>query len=116
MEIAHGETITDKDGKFNIVFTAIPDLSIDKKLEPVFDYNVYADVTEINGETRSNETIISAGYKALVLEVNIPQILPVDSLKTISIRTQNMNGEFQAATVKISIFGLKPEQRLIRQR
>ncbi len=116
MEIAHGETITDKDGKFNIVFTAIPDLSIDKKLEPVFDYKVNADVTDISGETRSNETIISTGYKALLLEVNIPQVLAIDNLKTISIRTQNMNGEFQPAAIKISIYELKPEQRLIRQR
>ena len=116
MEIAHGETITDKDGKFNIEFTAIPDLSIDKKLEPVFDYSVYADVTDINGETRSNETIISAGYKALVLEVNITQALPIDSLKTVSVRTENMNGEFQPAAIKISFYELKPEQRLIRKR
>ncbi|HLG39598.1 MAG TPA: MG2 domain-containing protein, partial [Chitinophagaceae bacterium] len=45
MEIAHGEIKTDKDGKFAIEFTAIPDLKIDKKFDPVFDYTVYADVT-----------------------------------------------------------------------
>ncbi|MBS1577751.1 MAG: alpha-2-macroglobulin, partial [Bacteroidetes bacterium] len=52
MEIAHGEIKTGKDGRFDITFKAIPDLSIDKKLEPVFDYKIYADVTDINGETR----------------------------------------------------------------
>jgi hypothetical protein len=30
MEIAHGEAKTDKEGKFTIEFTAIPDLTIDK--------------------------------------------------------------------------------------
>ena len=71
MEIAHGETITDKDGKFVVEFTAIPDLKIDKKFEPVFDYTVYADVTDINGETRSGEKSVSVSYKALLLKVTL---------------------------------------------
>jgi len=116
MEIAHGETRTDKDGKFIIEFTAIPDLSIDKKFEPVFDYKVYADVTDINGETRSGEQLVSVSYKSLMLRVILPETLPVDSLKTISIRTENMNGQFEPSTVKVTIRKLKPEQRLIRQR
>ncbi|HYK57239.1 MAG TPA: MG2 domain-containing protein, partial [Flavisolibacter sp.] len=64
MEIVHGEATTDKDGKFSIQFTAIPDKKIDTKLDPVFDYKVYADVTDINGETRSAENTITAGYKS----------------------------------------------------
>src|SRR5690242_15475964 len=55
MEIAHGEMTTDADGKFQIKFAAIPDLSIDKKTDPVFDYKIVADVTDINGETRSTD-------------------------------------------------------------
>ena len=35
MEIVHGETNTDKNGKFIIEFEAIPDKTIDKKFEPV---------------------------------------------------------------------------------
>jgi hypothetical protein len=116
MEIAHGETKTDKDGKFIVEFTAIPDLTIDKKFEPVFDYTVYADVTDINGETRSGEKMVSVSYKSLMLRVAIPEKLPVDSLKSLSIRTENMNGEFEPATVKVSFRKLKEEKRLIRDR
>ena len=72
MEIAHGEAKTDKDGKFIVEFTAIPDLKIDKKFEPVFDYTVYADVTDINGETRSGEKMVSVSYKSLMLKATIP--------------------------------------------
>jgi hypothetical protein len=43
MEISHGEIMTDKDGKFTIQFPAIPDKKIDKKLDPVFDYMIYAE-------------------------------------------------------------------------
>ena len=116
MEIVHGESTTDKDGKFIIEFAAIPDLKIDKKLEPVFDYTVYADVTDINGETRSGEQKVSVSYKALLLKTNLPATLPTDSLKTISVRTENMNGEFEPATIKVTITKLKEEKRLIRSR
>lgn len=116
MEITHGEIKTDKDGKFNVEFTAIPDLKIDKKFEPVFDYTVYADVTDINGETRSGEQAVSVSYKAMKLVTNIPSVLPADSLKTLRIRTENMNGEFIPSTAKVTISRLKEEKRLIRNR
>lgn len=116
MEITHGEVKTDKDGKFVVEFTAIPDLKIEKKFEPVFDYTVYADVTDINGETRSGEKSVSVSYKSLMLVSSIPSSLPADSLKKLSIRTQNMNGEYEPATVKVVISKLKEEKRLIRNR
>lgn len=116
LEIAHGEVKTGKDGKFIIEFTAIPDLTIDKNFDPVFDYTIYADVTDINGETRSGEKRVSVSYKALKLNITIPQALPADSLKNISIRTENMNGEFEPANVTVTITKLKEEKRLIRQR
>ncbi|MBL7708741.1 MAG: alpha-2-macroglobulin, partial [Chitinophagaceae bacterium] len=116
MEIAHGEVKTDKDGKFIVAFTAIPDLTLDKKFEPVFDYTVYADVTDINGETRSGEKSVSVSYKSLILVSNIPSSLPADSLKSLNIRTENMNGEFEPAKITVSITKLKEEKRLIRDR
>jgi hypothetical protein len=116
MEITHGEAKTDKDGKFTIEFEAIPDKKLDKKLDPVFDYTVYADVTDINGETRSGQTEVSVGYKALLLKVDLPLSLPADSLKNISIRTENMAGEFEPAKVNVKITKLKEEKRLIRKR
>ena len=116
MEIAHGELKTDKDGKFVIEFTAIPDLKLDKKFEPVFQYKIYADVTDINGETRSGETEISAGYKSIILKTVVPSSLSADSLRSLSIRTENMNGQFQPAVVKVTITKLKEEKRLIRKR
>ncbi|HET6995516.1 MAG TPA: MG2 domain-containing protein, partial [Chitinophagaceae bacterium] len=116
MEIAHGTVKTDREGRFTVEFTAIPDLSIDKKFEPVFDYMVYADVTDINGETRSGQKTVSVGYKELILTVDIPKSLSLDSLKNISIRTENMNGEFEPAKVTIALTKLKEEKRLIHER
>jgi hypothetical protein len=116
MEIAHGEIKTDKDGKFVIEFTAIPDLTIDKKFDPVFDYRVYADVTDLAGETRSAENLVSVSYKSLLLKVDLPEKLPADSFRNISISTTNMSAEFEPAKVTVTISKLKEEKRLIRSR
>ena len=52
----------------------------------------------------------------MLLKTTIPATLPADSLKTLSIRTENMNGEFEPANVKVTITKLKEEKRLIRNR
>ncbi|MES2774643.1 MAG: alpha-2-macroglobulin family protein [Bacteroidota bacterium] len=118
MEITNGETTTNAEGKFDINFEAIPDLSISKEFDPSFDYTIEADVTDINGETRSGNTFVTVAYKALQLSISIPggTVLPVDSLKNISIRTQNMSGEFEATKADIKIYPLQDVDRLLRKR
>lgn len=116
MEIAHGETTTDVNGKFTVNFTAIPDKKVDRKLEPAFDYTVYADVTDLNGETRSEEKTISISYNALVIKNTIPDLESIDSLKPLPITTENMNGDPVTATITVTITKLKEPTRLIRER
>ncbi|MGB8195304.1 MAG: alpha-2-macroglobulin family protein, partial [Chitinophagaceae bacterium] len=116
-EITHGEIQTGTDGKFKVRFAAIPDLSIKKEFDPVFDYEVSADVTDVNGETRSATTYISVSYKALQLVVNFPyQTLPADSFKTIPVTTTNMAGSFEPALVRVVMHRLQTPQRTIRKR
>ncbi|MCF0073682.1 MG2 domain-containing protein [Dyadobacter sp. CY261] len=116
MEIAHGDTITGADGAFQVNFEAIPDLKIDPKTDPVFDYTVYADVTDSNGETRSSQTQISVSYKSYVLQANIPMKLDASQFKSLSIRTENLAGAFAPADATIRIDRIVPEKRLIRNR
>ncbi|MET0462468.1 MAG: alpha-2-macroglobulin family protein [Chitinophagaceae bacterium] len=116
MEITHGETTSDAEGKFKVKFAAIPDLKVDPKLDPAFDYVVYADITDINGETRSGQKNVSVSYKSLLLKVDVPERMPADSLNKITIRTTNNNGEFEPALVTVKISRLKEEKRLIRNR
>ena len=73
-------------------------------------------MTDINGETRSGSDQISAGYKSILLKVYTANQLPADSFRTISIRTENMNGEYQPSTIQVNITKLVPEDRLIRKR
>ncbi|MCC6289309.1 MAG: alpha-2-macroglobulin [Chitinophagaceae bacterium] len=117
MEITSGTTTTDANGNFNLAFNAIPDLSIDKKLDPVFDYSVQVDITDINGETRSATSVIPVGYKAVVLDINVPATpLQADSLKSIFIGSNNLSGEPEPVKATVNIYPLKAPQRLIRER
>ncbi len=118
MEITHGEATTDADGKFTIKFPAIPDLSLDASTDPVFDYKVSADVTDINGETRSADITVPVGYKALNLKVSLPSdaAMPADSLKYFYVSTKNLGDQFEPTKVNVNIYKLQPPQRLIRQR
>ncbi|MBS1666650.1 MAG: alpha-2-macroglobulin [Bacteroidetes bacterium] len=117
-EIAHGEIKTDAEGKFTIQFVAIPDKSVKKEFDPVFDYQVTTDITDINGETRTGETTVPVGYKALNLSISLPLGNPLlaDSLKNIFIKTENLSGEFEPSKVDVVIYKLKSPDRLIRER
>jgi uncharacterized protein YfaS (alpha-2-macroglobulin family) len=116
MEIASGTEVTDKDGRFSIDFKAIPDPEVDPASLPVFSYSVTADVTDVNGETRSDNTIVSVGYTALQVSVNVPEQARPEDLDTMDIMTLNLNDQFVATDVQMKIFSLKAPGTVLRKR
>ncbi|MBC8047318.1 MAG: hypothetical protein H7Y00_11015 [Fimbriimonadaceae bacterium] len=116
MEITHGETITDVTGKFIIDFKAIPDASINKDQKPQFTYTVYADVIDINGETRSGNTSASVGYISQLIDIIVPQTINRDSIHKIYISTTNLNYAFEPTEGNITISKLNSPDRLFRNR
>ncbi len=116
-EITHGETTTNDKGEFEITFKALPDTSVNKDNLPVFNYEVTADVTDLNGETRSATSIVNVGYHALIATVSVDATL--DKLKkehTLNIDTKNLNGEFVPAQGTIKIYKLKAPDYVLRPR
>lgn len=119
VEIANGITTTDTEGKYSFDFKAIPDESIDKSSDPTFVYTLYADVTDINGETHSSKTAISISYKALVLNVAIENIDLANEKGhsgKYSIGTTNLSGLFEPASGSITIWKLKSAEKAYRKR
>lgn len=96
-EIAHGETTTDANGKFVAAFNALPDRSIPQKEQPVFDFVITADVTDVNGETRSASTSVTVGYAALEVNLGLSEHMPLDSLNNVTIQIVNRSGKAQTA-------------------
>ncbi|HEY4209698.1 MAG TPA: MG2 domain-containing protein, partial [Puia sp.] len=117
-EIAHGTVRTDAKGRFIIAFDATPDKNIKKENDPIFTYSISADVTDINGESRSESTTVDAGYKALELSIDKPSEddLPADSLKKLVVNAHNLSGVPERVTVTVSMYALKAPIRLIRER
>jgi len=115
-EIAHGEAKTGADGTFNVSFAALPDLKIPASLKPIFTYEVSATVTDLNGETHSGEQTVNAGYQALEVKINLADRVQAKDLDSVSIVTQNLNGNFESANVAVTVSPVKPAARLLRSR
>ncbi len=118
-EIINGETISDENGIFKVDFKALPDKTVDTASDPTFTYTIYADVTDINGETHSSSTSVSVGYKALKVQVNTDNInkdILKDEKKEFNIITTNLAGEFEPAKGSIKIYSLKQPTKAFRPR
>ncbi|SDS05355.1 Alpha-2-macroglobulin family N-terminal region [Formosa sp. Hel1_31_208] len=116
-EITHGETTTDADGNFKIDFKALPDNTVDRSSLPIFNYEVTADITDINGETRSATSIVNVGYHALIATLAVPDQLDKTNINhSISISTKNLNGEFVSAKGSVKVYKLKAPNTVLRPR
>jgi uncharacterized protein YfaS (alpha-2-macroglobulin family) len=114
VEILNGTTKTNDNGEFEINFNAIPDKTVPKDSKPYFTYKISADVTDINGETRSGNKSVSVGYNALIIEVDIPANVDKNDKSDFKIKTTNLNGEFEPAEGTISIYKLKNPDKVLQ--
>jgi hypothetical protein len=115
-EIAHGTTTTDGDGGFTVEFTALPDRSVDPKSLPVFTYEITADVVDINGETHSASTSVSAGYTSVELSIDVPPTIDATKEQEVRLRTRNLGGQPVDASGTLRIEQLVPPDRVLRAR
>ncbi len=116
MEIANGVAITNTAGEFFVTFKAIPDESVDKKVQPVFLFEVNADITDINGETRTGNTTVAVAYQMLQLDIVSANKMEADSIKSIKIKSTNLNGIFEKTSVNIALYKLRSPKLILRER
>ena len=116
-EITFGEALTNNKGEFEITFKAIPDEKTAKENSPVFTYKVTADVTDLNGETRSATTTVNVGYHAIIANIIAPNLIDKATKdQTLRIETKNLNGEFAPATGLLKIYKLQAPEFVLRPR
>lgn len=115
-EIANGTLVTQSDGSYNVEFIALPDPKASSKMAPLFRYTVYADVTDINGETRSAVTSVQVSSKALILNLDTPTTLNREVDDNYKLTSTNLNGEKTPAKVTLEVFSLKDATRITRTR
>ncbi|PKB45200.1 alpha-2-macroglobulin family protein [Cellulophaga sp. RHA19] len=116
-EIKHGETKTDANGNYQITFKAIPEKSVNKDNSPIFNYEITADVTDINGETKSTTTVVRVGYHSLNATINVSsQIDKTKKDSVLYVNTANLNGQFTAAKGSLKIYKLQAPKNVKRSR
>ncbi len=104
-------------GVFIIPFKAVPDDAVSPDARPAFDYKVSVDVTDINGETRSAESHVAVGYHTMTATIKAPPQVDIQKPATsLSIATENLNGQFLPANGTVNIYKLQGPTRPTRQR
>ena len=115
-EILQGVVKTAGDGSFKVKFKTFPDLTIDKSSKPVFDYGIYADVTDINGETQSANESVSVGYISLLVGLDVPEKVDPARDTLFHLTATNLNGRKTPTTVTVSIQRLRQPDRFFVSR
>ncbi|MEZ5044192.1 MAG: alpha-2-macroglobulin family protein [Saprospiraceae bacterium] len=105
-EIAFGETSTNEKGEFEFTFVANPDLSIAKENNPAFIFKIYADVIDITGETHSAEKQLKLAYLGYQASLTLAASADRQKAYSLAIKTENLDGQFQAASGTLQIFPL----------
>jgi uncharacterized protein YfaS (alpha-2-macroglobulin family) len=112
--IAHGTAVTDVDGSFKLEFPATPDRTVPARNEPVFAFSIHADVTDSNGETRSDARTVRAGYTALQATVEAGEWQTAGKPVEFSISTASLDGDPQGAKGVLKIHALKQPATVAR--
>lgn len=101
--IESGQVQTNSNGEFTINFKAVPDASIDPQYEPIFDYEIKTDVTDINGETQSISIDVSVSYNYYRLDIFGANDWQKGQDPVIQFSLNNQNGIPQKGKIKLTI-------------
>jgi tetratricopeptide (TPR) repeat protein len=101
--MASGEAVTDAEGKFEVKFAAGAPTTTQKRWQPIFTYELVANVTDISGETRMGVGSVQVGYQTILVENGIIEAEEMDSLRKVQIRTSDLNGNPLAAKGTITV-------------
>lgn len=111
-----GETITDNDGKFEFDFTAKPGEKLRQIQNSAFQYTIKVEVTDLNGESRTDSKTITAGDVSLQLNTTIPSTVnQLNNLKY-KISATNLDGAEVPTKGILKIERLQQPDRLLKSR
>jgi hypothetical protein len=114
--IKHGSLQTDVNGRFEFSFVAHKDGSIQQAFDPVFDFSIDVNVTDISGETRQETMTIELGYTSLLLQSDLREKNAIRPAMSNEIITTNLQGQQVSTAVLVNIYSVQSPNRLIRKR
>lgn len=111
VEIKNGTVTTDENGAFTIEFDALEDRTINKKFSPRYSYQIHADVTDVNGETRSGSQYVSVAYECMNLTLSMDSKFERSASNQFGLSATNLNGQKVSAKGMVNVTELiEPEQ------
>src|SRR6266480_3461497 len=113
-EIAHGAVATDRGGSFKIEFVAKPDPKVSEEDEASFSFSIYADATDIAGETRSAQRSINVGFTALQATLSAAEWQTEGKPVELTIKTETLDGAPQTVEGSLKIYRLKEPAQVQR--
>lgn len=116
MEITYGVTQTGTDGKFEVSFDALPEAARANEEDLYYTFNIYADVIDISGETRSGEMSIRVGQKSYFVDVSMKELTPKENLSSIKLKAENLSGKDAQVNAKYTVSKLAIPQKSFRDR
>ncbi|QEH39490.1 alpha-2-macroglobulin [Chitinophaga sp. XS-30] len=110
-DIVEKDTVTDGHGIFSFRFVATG------KAQPgTYRYRITADVTDVNGETRSGSYSMTIGDATVMIVTNIGEELQRSDLDKVMISTSTTQGVATSMPLKIELFPLQHPGHLMRPR
>ena len=101
--ILDDSTVTAADGSFEITFTPMPDSSVGLFRKPIFRFSIFAEVTDLNGETHSDVTSVVVGFQNTVLSLSGISGSEVSSLENVAVSLRDINERPMAGDVTLSL-------------
>jgi len=110
--VDQGTVVTQDDGSFDVVFT-IPQNDTRKGwFNSIFNFNIEASVTDLNGETQTGNFSFSVGDVSMILSASIPDKLDKDSKEKIRVKATNLSGDTVYAEGTYSIYSVLPNDSI----
>jgi TonB-dependent SusC/RagA subfamily outer membrane receptor len=110
-----GDLETDAQGNFKVTFKAEPHNG-DNDDRATYVYTIYADVTDVNGETHSGEVGVKASATLLFPELAVPTVIDAAKGAEAAFHVNNANDQKQKANGTIKIYKKAGNGRILAQR
>lgn len=111
VEVANDSTTAAVDGTFDITFTPQPDSSIDLSRCSTFQFGIFVEVTDLNGETHDANTFLTIGRENVRLQLDGMQP-NVRSLREVSFSYTDLSGRPLKGKVSVNVMRLLPNDTL----
>ncbi|MCK9450639.1 MAG: MG2 domain-containing protein [Bacteroidales bacterium] len=109
--IASGSLQTNQEGKFKIPVDLLPKPSVKAHEQPIFNYTIRVDVRDKQGETRSAQLQLRAGYQALMLTTNLEKLVNQQKAEKYKLHARNLQSKAVKSTVKRSFYRMDADSR-----